>query len=89
MSVFPIFLMRILRTTVAPEAGRRICIVVQRPYEYIEGDLRQGFVGEGDVEITVDRRHGERRTRTQSIALERRRVDRRQLVERIVDVVLS
>ena len=89
MSPFPVFLMRILKTTVAPEAGPRMCIVVQRPYAYLETELHQSFAGEADVQVTVDRRHGERRTRVEAVSLNRRRADRRQLVEAIVDVVLS
>jgi hypothetical protein len=89
MSPFPIFLMRILKTTVASEAGRRMCIVVQRSYAYLESDLYQGFAGEADVEVTVDRRHSERRTRVEAVSLDRRRADRRNPVEGIVDVVLS
>ena len=89
MSPFPIFLMRILRTTMASEAGRRMCIVVQRPYAYLQNDLLQGFAGEADVVVTVDRRTSERRTRVESVSVERRRADRRQFAEGIVDVVLS
>ena len=89
MDAFPTFLMRILKTKVAPEAGRRMCIVVQREYAYLERELHEGFSEESDVEITVDRRHGERRTRVEAVSLDRRRADRRQRVEGIVDVVLS
>ena len=89
MSPFPIFLMRILRTTMASEAGRRMCIVVQRPYAYLQSDLLQGFAGEADVVVTVDRRTSERRTRVEAVSVERRRADRRQFAEGIVDVVLS
>jgi hypothetical protein len=89
MNPFPIFLMRILATTVAPEEGRRMHIVVQRPYAYLQDELQRSFVGEADVKVTVDRRSGERRTRVESVSFERRRADRRQHVEGIIDVVLT
>jgi hypothetical protein len=89
VSQFPIFLMRVLRTTVAPEGRRRMHIIVQRPYAYLQDELHRSFVGEADVEVTVDRRTGKRRTRVESVSFDRRRADRRQRVEGIVDVVLS
>jgi len=39
------------------------------------------FKGQKDVKIPVDRRHGERRTKTQGVESERRRTDRRRLEE--------
>jgi hypothetical protein len=89
MNPFPIFLVRILTTTVAPEGGRRMHIVVQRRYAYLQDELHRSFVGEADVKVTVDRRRGERRTRDASVSFERRRADRRQHVEGIIDVVLT
>jgi hypothetical protein len=87
--MLPTFLVQILRTSAPSETGRRMHIVVRHPYAYLEDELRQGFAGEADVDVTVDRRRGERRTRVEAISNEQRRADRRKPVERILDVILG
>ena len=51
--------------------------------------LRSTFEGQEDVKVIVDRRYGERRTRTQPVELERRHAGRRRPKEELVGVLLS
>jgi hypothetical protein len=80
MSPFPLFLMRVLKTSVAPEAGRRMCIVVQRPV-LTKRRICIRASSENPVQVTVDRRRGERRRRVESVSFDRRQADRRQIAE--------
>ena len=90
MHVLPKFQMRI---TKAPHPSEARCgatsIVIQRPYAYLEKELRRGFKGEEDVEIILDRRYGERRKSQQSVTIERRAADQRRQKENLVDIVIS
>ena len=62
----------------APDGERRkVYIIVHRPYAHFAGLLRAAFQGHRDVEILVDRRAGERRTRLRLVTGERRRAERR------------
>ena len=51
--------------------------------------FRSYFDGEKNVQIIVDRRYGERRKDDQQVPVERRRTDRRQGKEKLVDVIIS
>ncbi len=90
MTVFPGFLMKIAKATDPPEPGAgMMSIIIRRPYAYLDKELYGTFEGQEDVKVLVDRRHGERRTRTQPVELERRRTDRRGPKEELVEVLLS
>ncbi len=90
MTVFPGFLMKIAKATDPPEPGAgMMSIIIRRPYAYLDKELYSTFEGQEDVKVLVDRRHGERRTRTQPVELERRRTDRRGPKEELVEVLLS
>jgi len=90
MTVFPGFLMKIAKATDPPQPGAgMMSIIIRRPYAYLDKELYSTFEGQEDVKVLVDRRHGERRTRTQPVELERRRTDRRGPKEELVEVLLS
>ena len=90
MSFLPSFLVRILKAATHPEEGReKMCIVVHRPYAYLQDELRQGFKGQGDVDVIVDKRSGERRAERKSMTVERRQANRRRTQREIVEVVIS
>jgi len=64
-------------------------IIAQRPYAYLEKELRRTFAGHKGVNVTVDRRFGERRVTGQPVAVERRKTDRRSQKQQLVEVLLS
>ncbi len=67
----------------------KVYIVVPRHRAYVADLLRKAFEGREEVEILVDRRQGERRTRQRPVALERRRADRRRPKEEVIAVVIE
>ncbi len=71
------------------ESGIKSIIVVQRPYAYLEKELRNAFKGQDDVKVILDRRQGERRKTTKAVAVDRRKADRRTPKEDLVEVVIS
>ena len=85
MSVFPGFLMKIAKATdpLEPGAGM-MSIIIRRPYACLDKELYSTFEGQEDVKVLVDRRHGERRTSSQPVELERRRTDRRGPKEELI-----
>ncbi len=89
MSVLPGFHMRITKATSPPEpeAGM-MAIVIRQHYAYLEKELCSTFEGQEDVKVIVDRRDGQRRTKTQPVELERRDADRRRSKEELVEVLL-
>lgn len=90
MPSLPVFLVKILRAT-ARSGGTPpgMCIVIRRPYADLEQELRHAFEGQDDVQILVDRRHGERRRRPDAVDLDRRRAERRKPADEIVEVTFS
>lgn len=66
----------------------KIYIIVPRPYAYLGDLLAKAFERREDVEILVDRRHGERRTLQQPVALERRQAQRREAKGEVIEVVI-
>lgn len=56
--------------------GRRLFIVA-RGADHLYEDLRQQFAANPEVEVLIDRRHGERRRSQTSADPDRRRGDRR------------
>lgn len=90
MSALPDFLMSIAKLKVPPgEQAGKMSIIINRPYVHLEKELRTTFDGEKNVQIIVDRRYGERRKDDQQVPVERRRTDRRQGKEKLVDVIIS
>ena len=90
MSFLPKFLLRIIKAVPSSEEEAGIMsIIIQRPYAHLEKDLRSAFKGQKDVKIIVDRRYGERRTSQQPVEIERRRADRRQPKENLIEAVIS
>jgi hypothetical protein len=90
MNFLPGFLVRILKAAAHAEEGReKMFIVVRRPYAYLQAELRQGFEGQGDVHVLVDRRSGNRRAGQEAVTVKRRQADRRRAQQEIVEVVIS
>jgi hypothetical protein len=90
MSEFPVFFMKIAKATSPSEPGAgMMSIIIRRRYALLEKMLCSTFEGQEDVKVTVDKRYGERRTRTQLVELERRHADRRRPKEDFVEVSLS
>jgi hypothetical protein len=67
----------------------RMLLIVRRQYAHLEHRLRQVFEGRDDVQVILDRRHGERRARRRADQPERRRADRRTSKEQILEIVLE
>jgi hypothetical protein len=67
----------------------KVYIVIPRHRAYVADLLRKALEAREDVEIIVDRRHGERRTRHRPVAVERRRADRRRPKEEVIEVVIG
>ncbi len=88
---FPLdFLLKIARAGTAFEHGNeKMFIIVLRPYNLLEDELRETIKGQEDVQVIVDRRYGERRTSRQAVEVERRLSEQRRPKEGIVDVVLA
>jgi len=90
MSEFPGFLMKIAKANSPHEKGAgMMSIIIRRRYAYLEKELCSTFEGQEDVKVTVDKRYGERRARTQPIQLDCRHADRRRPKEELVEVSLS
>jgi hypothetical protein len=90
MSVPPGFVMRIAKANSPHEKGAgMMSIIIRRRYALLEKMLCSTFEGQEDVKVTVDKRYGERRTRTQPIQLDCRHADRRRPKEELVEVLLS
>ena len=68
----------------------KVIIVVPRARAYLADLLIKAFEGRQDVEIVVERRHGERRTQWQSVEMERRGgSERRRRKVEIIQVVVG
>ncbi len=84
-----LFQIRIM-TSILYDSNGSINIVVKRPYAYLTTNLGDVFKGQEDVRVTVDRRYSERRkNEPEANTRDRRREDRRQIKETLVDVVIS
>ena len=64
-------------------------LIVKRPYDHLLKELQGVFGGQGDVEITLDNRRGERRTDSQTFAPDRRQGDRRKEKETLLEVIIA
>lgn len=87
---FPIeFLLRISKATQPPDKeGRKMNIIIHRPYAHLEKEFLETFNGQNDVIIIVDRRGADQRTSTQPVETDRRLYDRRIPKEELVEVVI-
>jgi len=83
------FVMRILKVAGHEDAPGRMVVVVRREYSYLLEELKPTFDGQGDVDVIIDRRAGDRRRRHESMFPDRRKSDRRRSKEDIVEVVIS
>jgi hypothetical protein len=89
------FVLRIAETIGEPAiSSAKMLLVLMRPYEHLEGEMRKEFDGQDDVEVIVDRRFGERRVGERRkggppVASERRQADRRKEKEEVLHIVLS
>ena len=82
--------MTIVKATVLPaQADGEMSIIIQRPYAFLEKELKSAFKGQKDVRVIVNGRYGERREKIQTTTQERRRTDRRRPKEELVEVLLS
>jgi hypothetical protein len=63
-------------------------IVIHPPYSHLREELGTAFKGQSEVDVIIDRRHGERRVTAEAVQTERRRVDRRSLKEKMVEVLI-
>lgn len=90
MSIIPNFIMTIVKASaLAPQADGEMSIIIQRPYAFLEKELKSAFKGQKDVKVIVNGRYGERREKTRPTSTERRRTDRRRPKEELVEVLLS
>ena len=90
MSILDGFLFSILKSfTVSGKEAGKMSIIVLRPYHYLLTEIQRVFKGQEDVEVKVDSRYGERRTKKESFSHERRKADRRSTKETLVEVVIS
>ena len=84
------FLIKILQSVPAVNDGHgRMHLIVKHPYVHLLTELHEVFGEQGDVEIKLDKRQGERRTLGQPCAPERRQQDRRKDKETLLEVILA
>ncbi len=84
------FLLRVLKSgSFSKEGVGQMNIVVPQAYAHLVSELRRVFKGQGDVNIKVDDRQGERRERRGSFSDERRRAERRRTREILVEAIVS
>ena len=84
--------MTIIKATALPaQADGMMSIIIQRPYAFLEKELKSAFKGQKDVRVLVNGRYGDgdRREKTRPTIKERRRTDRRRPKEELVQVLLS
>jgi hypothetical protein len=84
------FLLRILKSfTVSGKETWKMNIIVLRPYAFLVTELHKTFKSQEDVQVKVDSRHGEQRTKKEPFSYEHRLADRRSTKETLVEVVIS
>lgn len=71
------------------ENPAKVHIILPRDRAYLADLLAKAFEGREDVEIIVDKRHVERRTRKVTVTVERRRAERRRPKEEVIEVVVG
>jgi len=84
------FLIRILKSSQGSGEGtEQMCIIIRRPYAYLEAELKKTFEGQADVTVKLDRRYDERQRKKETHPSERRRTDRRKSKQELVEVVIA
>jgi len=77
------FLLRILKPKeVATKSTEEMNIVVRRPHSHLAENLRDIYKDQDQVNIIVDRRHGDRRQKSKPVKQDCRVADRRNHTER-------
>ena len=67
----------------------RIVLIIERPYDFLEKQLKKAFEGQSDTMVLVNRRNGERRQKKELFLPERRKADRRASQGKIVSAIIS
>ncbi len=89
MNILNAFILRILKSaSLSKEEVGQMSIIVQRPYSYLLTELQRVFDSQEDVNVKVDRRYDQRRTKKELVTKERRRAERRRKKEMLVEVVI-
>jgi len=84
------FLLRVLKSAPFSKQGAgEMNIIVSQPYAHLVSVLGRVFKGQGDVNIKVDDRQGERRERKGAFSDERRQAERRRTREILVEAIVS
>jgi len=82
--------MKISRTSAPHEGGaEEMVIIIQRPYAHLEKELRRTFRNGNETSVIIDRRMGERRSRTEPVTEDQRQGDRRAQRELLLELVIS
>lgn len=90
MNILDGFVLKILMSVAfSKEAIGKMSIIVRQPYDYLVTDLQRVFKRQEDVEVKVDSRYGQRRTKKEPVSYERRQADRRITKETLIEVVIS
>ncbi len=90
MSVFPGFLLTVVKTVISSNNEiENINIVVRKPFSHLARELRQAFEGNNNVNVFVDNRKQDRRLETKMVSPERRESDRRLVKEELAEVVVA
>ena len=90
MSIPSGFLLNVIRSiSISKKKTGKMSIIVLRPYAHLVTELHKVFKSQEDVEVKVDSRYGDRRTRKEPFSYEHRLADRRSTKERLVEVVIS
>lgn len=83
------FLTLLIDTQHSDGDPEKVHIIVPRSRAYLADLLGKAFEGREDVDIHLDRRLGERRTRREPVVTERRRGERRRPKEEVIEVVIG
>ena len=67
----------------------RMLLILRRPFAHIEDQLRRAFEGRDDVVIIRDRRRGARRRITGPFPGERRHTERRSRTEDVLEIMIE
>jgi hypothetical protein len=70
------------------ECGR-IVIVLERPYDFLKGELANVFEEQSEIRVVVDRRFADRRHKNEVVTSERRNCDRRASTGKIGFAIIS
>jgi hypothetical protein len=83
-------MLKILKSTAsAANAAGEMLIVVRRPFASLLDELLKTFHGQKDVQIILERRTGERRTKRDPFPSDRRKGDRRESKPELLEVIFK